>query len=329
MACTKQHTTLPRATSRLTPLTTALTALQYHAYTIWLFPRSNLKDTLLPSTAFALSTALSAPTFDLPPLSPPTILSRLPIAVSWTWLAILMFCLHNQHRPSSVLEDLTNKPWRPIPSKRITTRQTDALLATMYPVWLAASWYLDALRPCLVLTILTIYYNELGGSEQGGFARNFLNASGFGCFFAGALQTLLGAGHEVWTPKAASWLAMVCLVIFSTIHAQDFRDEEGDSLRGRVTVISTLGNAVSRWLVVVAACFWSVFIPVTLGLGGAVLGLCCGMAGLLAFHLLRGLWERTVERDIMAYKMWCAWFVSVLMSPCLERVLGLAIGVRD
>ncbi|KAK3682786.1 hypothetical protein B0T22DRAFT_471968 [Podospora appendiculata] len=327
MVCTN-HTTLRQA-SRLTTLTRALTTFHYHAYTIWLFPYSNLKDTLLPSTAFALSTSLSASTFALPPLPGTEILSRLLIAVSWTWLAILMFCLHNQHRPSSVLEDATNKPWRPIPAGRITIPQTDALLAAAYPLWLAVSWHLGAIRPCIVLTVLTVYYNELGGSEQGGLARNALNAAGFGCFFAGALQTLLGAQHDVYTPQAIAWLAMVCLVIFSTIHTQDFRDEEGDSLRGRVTVISTLGDAISRWLAVVAAGFWSVFIPVTLGLGGAVLGLCCGMAGLLVFHLLRGLWRRTVERDVLAYKMWCAWFVSVLMSPCLERVLqGRGLGVR-
>ncbi|KAK3369953.1 UbiA prenyltransferase family-domain-containing protein [Podospora didyma] len=330
--CDAKH--MPSYQSPRLALIRSIKWLRYQTHTLWLFPQSNLKDSLLPSMTFAVSTTLAAPTFGLGhhPASS-DLLHRLPLSVLWTWLALLVFCLQNQHNESSIIEDKINKPWRPIPAGRITIPQTNAVLAATYPIWLATSWYLGTLRPCLILTALTIYYNELGGSEHGGLARNVLNASGYSCFFAGALQTLLGPAHDVYgTPKAAAWLLMVCLVVCSTIHIQDFRDEAGDRLRGRKTLQTTLGDAGSRWAAVSAAFFWSVRIPVILGLGRGVLILCCLAAGVLAFHLLRCLLcggVRTVQGDIVAYKAWCAWFVCILLSPLLDRVPPLLFPLLD
>ncbi|KAK0637396.1 cytochrome P450 [Bombardia bombarda] len=166
--------------------------------------------------AFALSMAFSASTFRLdspssaPAPTPSFILVRLPVTAFWTWLAIFMFCLYNQHRPDSVAEDAINKLWR------LCTKHTQRLGLLML---------------------------LCGGSLE------------------------LSGAHTrcLWTRKDGRLAADV----------------------------------------VAAAVFLSVFIPKTPGLSLEMLGLCCCMAGVLSFNLLRCLWLRTVERDILAYKSWC------------------------
>ena len=246
------------------------------------------------------------------------VLSRLPLSAIWLWFALFLFCLHNQHHHDSIIEDATNKPWRPLAAKWITIAQTDRFIAISYPVWYFVSWKVGAMRQGIVLTCLSIYYNEFGGSELGGFSRNILNASGYSCFFAGALQGILGQEYDVYNPKAALWLLMVCLMIFTTIHVQDFRDEEGDMLRGRKTVQTLLGDAASRWVVIMAAFFWSSFIPAMLGLDPESMLICCLFASVMSFFLLRCLWLRTVARDIQAYRAWCFWIMSILLSPWIH-----------
>ncbi|KAK0719138.1 hypothetical protein B0H67DRAFT_532735 [Lasiosphaeris hirsuta] len=294
----------------------------YHAHTLWLFTYSSHKDTVYPSVAFALSTALSRSIFPVP-FTP----ARLPLPLLWAWLALLFFSLHNQHSPASILEDAINKPWRPLPAGRITPRQTRALLAAVYPVWLGASVYLGAIKPCLGLTVLTWYYCELGGGEQGGFARNALNALGYSCFFAGALQALAGPGEEVYAGKALAWLVVVSLIVFSMIHAQDFRDEEGDGLRGRTSVATTVGDRVARWMIVVAAVFWSVVVPAVLGLGVVVTLLLGGVAVVLSGYIIRHLGSRTLEKDVVLYKLFISWFMVTILSPLLQTSLDTVLEI--
>ncbi|KAK4442135.1 hypothetical protein QBC34DRAFT_313785, partial [Podospora aff. communis PSN243] len=315
----------------------------YHAYTIWLFTYSSLKDTVYPSAAFATSTALST-SFPFPaPSGYLSVLASIFFSLFWAWLFLLFFSLHNQHQESSVLEDAINKPWRPIPSGRITSSQTRLLLAAYYPIWFGISFYFGCSRQCLGLTVTTWYYCELGGCEQGGFARNLLNTMGYSGFFAGALQSFLFAQQsfvtmtgmpnpempDVYAGKSGVWLVMVCALIFSTIHAQDFRDEEGDRARGRRTVQTTLGDKAARWAVVIAAVGWSIVIPWALGLGLVVMGWLLAGAGMLAWCMLRCLLgeERTVERDVAAYKVWIGWFVAVILAPLMGDGLEKAMEV--
>ncbi|KAK5662713.1 hypothetical protein OQA88_8629 [Cercophora sp. LCS_1] len=313
--------------SAANPLRRYLSSLSYHAYTVWLFTYSSHKDTVYPSAAFATSTALSTSFSFAPPTSFLSVTSSILLALFWAWLALFFFSLHNQHHPDSVLEDKINKPWRPLPSGRITTFQTRVLLACYYPVWFGISHHLGAIRQCIGLTVLTWYYCELGGCQQGGFARNILNAMGYSCFFAGALQAFVGTGYNVYEGKPLVWLVMICSLIFTTIHAQDFRDEKGDRARGRQTVQTTLGDRASRWVIVVMAVMWSVAIPRVLGLGWAVMGVLLSLAGVLSFFTLRCLWERTAERDCFAYKVWIGWFVACILAPWMQTGVDCLIAI--
>jgi 4-hydroxybenzoate polyprenyltransferase len=243
----------PKQTSFL-PFTTKRWV--YHAHTICLFTYSNLKDTFGPCMIFCISCALSGPVlgFDPSPFKA-EIIALLPLAAFWAWITLLGFCLHNQRRRESVEEDTINKPWRPLPAKRITITQTSYLLLATYTImYLFSSWF-GGLRPCIGLTFLQLWYNEWGGSDYNGFVRNFLNAAGYLCFLSGSLEVLIGPSYYVFNPKALTWLLMVGGLICTTIHAQDFRDEEGDRLRGRNTIQSAIGDSASRWSIILAAVF--------------------------------------------------------------------------
>jgi len=171
--------------------------------------------------------------------------------------------------------------------------------------------------------------------------RNGLNAAGYGCFFAGGLRAFLfgvdagtdksaarDADVDIYEGKSGLWLVMICALIASTIHAQDFRDEEGDKARGRRTVQTALGDAGARWFVVGAAMGWSVVIPRVLGLGVVVMGGLLGVAGVLAWAMLLSLWDgkRTVERDVWAYKVWIGWFVAVILAPLMQYGVDVVVG---
>ena len=86
---------------------------------------------------------------------------------------------------------------------------------------------------------------------------------------------------------------------------------------------TTLGDAGARWVVVVASAAWSVVIPNMFGLGLIVSAILCGGAGVLAYFLLSGIKNRTVEGDIRVYKVWIAWFMAVILSPLIQTGLDL------
>ena len=193
--------------------------LSYNIHTLWLFGRDQLKDTIIPSTAFATFAALSDPVLEMDTsLLTVNVLQRVPIAFLWVWFNVLLFCLHNQRRPESVLEDAVNKPWRPIPAKRITAGETTRILFGLYPLSYFFSWYQGVLGPCMLLTFLTIWYNDFGGADCSGVIRNFLNAAGFSCFHSGALQIAVGPGHPVLSVRAFRWLLSIAGIIFTTIY---------------------------------------------------------------------------------------------------------------
>lgn len=99
--------------------------------------------------------------------------------------ALLQFNCANQAYSGD--EDIMNKPWRPVPSRRITPRQTIILRWIMFPINLAFSYSIGrpVLYTTLLLTSAEILYNEMGWSKHP-LLKNVLNLVGYGGFKTGA-----------------------------------------------------------------------------------------------------------------------------------------------
>jgi 4-hydroxybenzoate polyprenyltransferase len=230
--------------------------LSYHVHTLVLFTYDQFFDTIIPGTIFGILTTLSGPGLSLVAEPTSIVLLRAPIIFIWLWLIILQFCLQNQCSYGSPEEDAINKPWRPIPSGRITLADAKALLGATCLVAGFMSWYLGVMYPFLVWTLLSTLYNDLGGSDRSGFVRNAFCGGFFTCSFGGAL--LIALNGQSASRTAAQWTLLVCwCILMTTIQTQEFRDEIGDKQRGRRTLVTELGRTRALWTVYATVTFWS------------------------------------------------------------------------
>ncbi|KAF4629296.1 hypothetical protein G7Y89_g8849 [Cudoniella acicularis] len=142
----------------------------FHLESIWLFTLSDLKTIVGPETSFGLISAISAQAFGLTPSSAPPygfILRRAWIVAFWTWINLLPFAIDNQRQPASIQEDMVNKPWRPMPSRRLTPKTAKTLMLGLYPIAVAVSFAFGGLTQCVALVLLGFWYNDYGGADNG------------------------------------------------------------------------------------------------------------------------------------------------------------------
>jgi len=147
---------------------------QYHqAYSLWLFTYSDLKTIVGPKTTFGLCSSLSAEIFGVSPKSTRLILARTPLILLWTWINLLPFAIDNQRQPLAIHEDGINKPWRPMPSGRVSPQQAKRWMLGLYPAAIVFSFCFGGLRQCVVLILLGLWYNDLSGADKNPMIRNF------------------------------------------------------------------------------------------------------------------------------------------------------------
>ncbi|CAI6336426.1 unnamed protein product [Periconia digitata] len=230
------------------------------------------------------------------------------------WLLTLQFCIQNQRHPSSAEEDAKNKPWRPISSGRITPSTATDLLTVVFLVTSLISYSLGVFPHYAVFTYLAVYHNDFGGSDAHGVIRNALNAAGFVCFFSGALKVVIGAGNPL-SPMVHQWIGFFALALLTTIHAQDFRDVEGDELRERSTITTLVGESSARWILSVMTVFWSLFLPRWIGVefcGGTIVA---GSGCSVALMTVKGLGQRNAWLDSVMYRAYNVWLLGLCLLP--------------
>ncbi|MCJ1461162.1 hypothetical protein MMC28_011544, partial [Mycoblastus sanguinarius] len=279
----------------------------HHFYTLYLFTASDFKTILLPETAFGVFSCLSGSLLLTDGLSRALpILLRIPLVLLWIWVNLLPFNISNQRQQSAVLEDGANKPWRPIPSGRISLPNAKWLMWACYSVALIVSINLDCAVPCLTLIALGWIYNDLGGADYSCLVRNFINAAGFTCFASGA--TVVASGRVMLTCAAYKWFAMIVAIVFSTVQMQDMPDQEGDSVRGRKTVPLVIGDREARWTVAAPVAFWSVLAPAFWKVSFVGFGIPL-LLGIVVTK--RVMVNCTVREDKLTFKLWNLWMVSL------------------
>jgi len=280
--------------------------------TIFLFTASDFKTIVVPSTAFGVLGSYAHLTQD-PGMPGRTALPRIPLVLLWTWLNLLPFNISNQRQPTAIKEDLANKPWRPLPSGRLTPRQATLLMLTFYPMALAISLYLHGSRSCLALMALGWWYNDHEGAETWG-TRNFINAAGYLSFIYGAFEVAIGSQAHL-SERACQWFLLIGLIIFSTVQVQDIPDQEGDGARGRKTLPLVIGDMPARWSIAILLPIWSLLAPAFWQLDAVVYVLPLTLSGLISMRILR---KRAVADDKISFRMWNAWILTIYVLPIMR-----------
>jgi len=147
-------------------------SILYHLKTTYLLTYANIPQFIFPTLLFGLSTSLSPTLLQPAPfqtahhLSLTSTLLNTILALLWIWSNTIIFDLSNQRHPAAIREDHINKPYRPIPSGRLTTRQARRWTLYAVPATYALSCALGARRETLGMSVLVWMYNDLGVAKS-------------------------------------------------------------------------------------------------------------------------------------------------------------------
>ncbi|KAI2468303.1 UbiA prenyltransferase family-domain-containing protein [Annulohypoxylon bovei var. microspora] len=263
--------------------------------------------------------ALNATIADRFMMGPALTLSQIvkisPSMLVWSWSNLFLFNLHNQRHDFAITEDALNKPWRPLPSGRLTAHQATQIMYFMYPVVLSVAFTTGGMIPCLLEMVFCLWYNEWSGAANP-FIKNILNGLGFASFYSGPLEVATGRSVFAGGGEAAIWLAILATSITFSSHLQDFRDMDGDRAAGRRTVPLTIGDINARLTCVltifasnsVACWFWG---------SGWIDGILAWVAGVAIMGNL--LLDRTTKGDIFSWKLFPVWMLGLFLLPILGK----------
>ncbi|KAL8996993.1 MAG: hypothetical protein Q9169_003644 [Polycauliona sp. 2 TL-2023] len=290
----------------------SLFTLWYFLNTLWLFTKDDFDTFVLPDTIFGLSSALSAH-FLCDALQIRHIYSairRLPLVLLFNWSNLLIFDLANQRSPESIAEDVINKPWRPLPTKRITPRQTRHLILITMPLVLLLGFALDVWMETTLLFNLTWVYNDLKGGDDHWLVRNLVISIAFFLYNLASLKIASGGfAVDVLSPYAYIWTTVISAVILTTMQVQDFKDQVGDRARGRrQTAPLILGERLTRRITAAMIIFWSV----TCSLIWSFWLLPVGLGSYVAYRIL---YFYGSEQDRRSWKLWCLWTAVLYLLP--------------
>ncbi|GKZ80162.1 hypothetical protein AnigIFM56816_004379 [Aspergillus niger] len=322
---TTKSLSLLRATVR------PLEFLVYHFYTIFLFSYSDFKTIVVPSTIFGLFNSLATTAYGFgheTPVTLPLLCQRVPAVLLWVLLVFIPFSINNQRTPSAIAEDAINKPWRPMPQKRISP--TQALCLMSFFIFLAQVhghiYGGIGQRQSLLLLALDVWYNNLSGADKNPLVRNCLNALGYMCFLSGALEVALAKRLPLFIhnpfrytgPESCldQWLLIIATIVFSTVHLQDMYDQKGDAIRGRRTLPLVIGDAPARWMVAVPMFFWGFACPLFWALRFEFFLCSMGLAYAVAW---RALTVRNEEGDRSTFFVWNCWMSMVYIMPLVAQ----------
>ncbi|PYH93211.1 hypothetical protein BO71DRAFT_455361 [Aspergillus ellipticus CBS 707.79] len=283
-------------------------------HTIWLFTHNDLKTIIFSSLSFSIFIHIA--TSPTPDAHWTTHLRPIPAIVLWTWLNLLPATIDNQRQPDSIQEDALNKPWRPLPSARISPSQATSIMYASIILSLLLSIYIGGLGPCLILLVLEAWYNRFSGADENYLIRNGLNGLGFLGYLAGAAEVALreSGGVDLWKQflcqeGGALWMGILGLVVATTVQMQDLYDQVGDSARGRRTLPLVIGDGGARWVTAGTMVAWGAGCPVFWGWRGEGIGGWVSL-GLTVVVVGRMLVFREVKDDRRTFLGWNFWLIG-------------------
>ena len=292
----------------------------YNLRKLYLFTVDDFMSIVLPNTSCGVALPLASGLLHRP-ATIRHIMPRVPLVIFWVWANLLFFNMSNQSQPGAILEDATNKPWRPIASGRVSVQCVQNYISATRLGLFGISLAFGGTYPSLLLQFLTFCYNDLNGGEVWLF-RNVLNAGGYLCFTVGAMQMARGSQQFDFSNTGLKWLGWTSAIITCTMQIQDLYDQEGDRLRGRRTIPLVFGNAIARYSIAIPVVFWSFVAPAfwTLPIFGFLPSVTLGTT--ITTRLLRN-GKGNVAYDKVTFVYWNAWLISVHMLPVWAQLFGL------
>nr|WBQ21652.1 (-)-epi-alpha-bisabolol synthase [Stachybotrys sp.] len=291
-------------------------SLGHHLYTLYLFSATDIDCIIATSMVFGFLNAAIAPALSMgPALTVLGMIKAAPVMLLQVWGVLLLTEFHNQRHPESTAEDLINKPWRPVPSGRVTTQQVNILLYLIYPFNILVSSMVGGLVPCLTTSVFAIWYNEFGGAADP-FLKGWHNGVGITGFWAGTLEVATGSSIFSGEGTAAVWLAILMAMVTTTSQMQDFRDMDGDAAAGRKTIPLVIGDMPSRILSGLSVFAWTATTCWYWNVSWQQGMLPTVTALALVGNLFR---DRTRKGDAITWKLWSPWVFSLFFMPFLKH----------
>ncbi|KAI3343376.1 UbiA prenyltransferase family-domain-containing protein [Ustulina deusta] len=293
-----------------------LTTLREFVWNLWLFTESDFFTFVGPDSAFGIFGALAGPLLLNNGDEPLKVIARAPLVVLYNWGNLLIFDLANQRTPESAEEDRINKPHRPLPTGRMTPLQARRLLLASLPVVLTINYFLGPWIETALLFTLTWMYNDLGGGDEDFVIRNLIIGFAFGLYNAGSLKIAGGRNASI-NQQGVIWTGILSSVIFTTMHSQDMKDQEGDRTRGRRTAPIVLGDFVARGTIAVPIAVWSIVCPWFWysGFEGYLLIVPLGA------YIIWGLYtDRSFKGDRRSWKLWTLWTALLYFLPTVKHM---------
>ncbi|KAJ6520601.1 UbiA prenyltransferase family [Mycena vulgaris] len=282
------------------PLLSPLSTISQSLWTLVLFTYTDFKTIVLPVSIFASVAA------------PVRFPGRLIYGTFWTWLHLLQVGVSNQY--TSISEDIVNRPWRPLPSGRISPKSAAVLRWLLVPICMLASipFGSEVGLSSLSLTLLLIAHDEIGAGRNWA-GKNIINSMGYLSFELGATK-IMNANPQL---DSIALQSLVCngLVTLTTIHAQDFSDIHGDIALGRVT-FPIYAPRASRLFTPLTLAMWSVFLGCSWDLGPGSHFLLCGLGGVVGWRLFQ---FRTPNDDAHTFVVYTVWLLLIHILPAHTR----------
>ncbi|KAG2037958.1 UbiA prenyltransferase family-domain-containing protein [Suillus americanus] len=291
--------------SRSTP--TTLRCALHHFETAWLFTISDFKTTVFPVMIFVTV------------VSPRHNLLGLSYALCWLWFHLFQFNASNQSYSSH--EDVPNKPWRPVPSGRISMKDSRTLRwgLVVFCLGLSSLFSLNVIITSGVYTVFVVMHDDFHLSHHPIF-KNLCNAGGYVTNELGS--SLILSRESSLDGTSIKALSCSTLVILLTIHAQDFADVNGDRKSGRRTlpIIAPEGSRIYLLCALplfsfALASFWS------LGPLSTVLFVSVGSWVGIRYFLFR---NEICDQSTYIYHCLQIWLIGVHLLPANVRFRALA-----
>lgn len=249
-------------------------------------------------------------------VSPHHNLLGLSCSFCWLWFQLLHFNVSNQSYSAD--EDVLNKPWRPVPSGRISVKDCRALRWGLMVFCLSFSslFSLNVAMTSGVFTMFLVMHEDFHLSHHPIF-KNLCNAGGYAANELGSLL-ILSRGSSL-NRTSINALSCSALVILLTIHAQDFADVIGDRTSGRrsLPIVAPKGSRIYMLCALplfsfALASFWS------LGPFSTVLFVSMGfLVGIRYFFF------RDEMSDQSSYRLYNIWLIGVHLLPANVRFRAL------